>query len=194
MGAFSYCPATDSAVRRVRDSRRRRSRASPRRGRCAQRSGHLGSGHSVARIGVGQLAVSPARSAWAGSGGLARRGDDDAVGGRLGLRLRADHRRCLASTGRTLGRPACSRYRRHWRAAGASGHRDALLPGALAAPLALLAVGLLLLGAALYATRHRLREINRRRFPYQVGSKAAALAIATAAAVTATFAALLVGI
>jgi hypothetical protein len=67
-------------------------------------------------------------------------------------------------------------------------------PGALAAPLALLAAGLLLIGGALYATRHRLRETNRRRFPYQVGSKAAALAIALAAAASATVAALLVGI
>jgi hypothetical protein len=67
-------------------------------------------------------------------------------------------------------------------------------PGALGAPLALLAAGLLLLSGALYATRHRLRDINRRRFPYQVGSKAAALAAAIAAATSATVAALLVGI
>jgi hypothetical protein len=66
--------------------------------------------------------------------------------------------------------------------------------GAVGAPLALLAAGLLLPGGALYATRHRLREVSRRRFPYQVGSKAAALAVVAATAVAATIAALLVGI
>jgi hypothetical protein len=66
-------------------------------------------------------------------------------------------------------------------------------PGALTAPLALLAVGLLLLAAALYTTRRRVRGTSRRTFRYQAGSKPAALAIAAATAVAATLAALLVG-
>jgi hypothetical protein len=45
-------------------------------------------------------------------------------------------------------------------------------PGALTAPLALLAVGLVLLAAALYATRRRVRGKSRRKFRYEIGSKA----------------------
>jgi Predicted membrane protein (DUF2157) len=66
-------------------------------------------------------------------------------------------------------------------------------PGALAAPLALLVAGLLLLAAALYATRRRERGVSRRTFRHQVGSTAAALAIAAAVALATTLAVLLVG-
>jgi Predicted membrane protein (DUF2157) len=67
-------------------------------------------------------------------------------------------------------------------------------PGALTAPLALLLVGLVLLAAALYTTRRRVRGKSRRKFRCEIGSKRAALAIAAAIAVAATLAALLIGI
>jgi hypothetical protein len=67
-------------------------------------------------------------------------------------------------------------------------------PGALTAPLALLAAGLLLLAAALYTRQRRARRTSRRTFRHQVGGPTAALAIAAAAAAAATIAALLVGI
>jgi hypothetical protein len=67
-------------------------------------------------------------------------------------------------------------------------------PGALTAPLALLVVGLLLLGAALYTTRHQVRQVSRRASRYQSGSKPAALTVAAATFCAATLAALLVGL
>lgn len=67
-------------------------------------------------------------------------------------------------------------------------------PGALTAPLALLAAGLLLLAGALYLTRRRTRQVIRRTSRHQVGSPAAALTVAAVIAVAATLAALLVGI
>lgn len=67
-------------------------------------------------------------------------------------------------------------------------------PGVLTAPLALLAAGLVLLAAALYATRRRARRVSRRKLRYQEGNPVAALIVAAAVAVAATLAALLVGI
>jgi hypothetical protein len=67
-------------------------------------------------------------------------------------------------------------------------------PGALTAPLALLAAGLVLLAAALYATRRRTRRVSRRRFWHQVENPLVALAVAAVVAVGAALAALLVGV
>jgi hypothetical protein len=64
-------------------------------------------------------------------------------------------------------------------------------PAALRAPLALLVVGLVLLVAALYATRRRGRGMSRRRFRYRAGSRRVALVIAGS---TFPLAALLVGL